>query len=715
MAPKRGLRIGIDTGGTFTDVVGVRSDTGEVFTTKTPTTPADFSAGLLQGIEKLLAETRTRPSLVNGVFHGTTVATNAILERRFEDLGFVVTQGFRHLLEIGRANDGERPHYAASLLRGPRAALAPPERIREAQERIAASGEVLAPLEEEDALALAGWFRERGIGSVGVCLLHAYANPAHERMVRDAFAQEYPECFVSISSEVIPEPGEYERAVTTLLDACIKPRIKAYLESSAEKIEKKLGDVPFLVMKSNGGVSTAPEIARRPIGTVLSGPAAGALSAAYLGKLSGHEQLITLDGGGTSTDIAVIEGGEAKRATHHRLDEFHLRMPMIDVVTIGTGGGSIAWRSAEGRLRVGPRSAGADPGPICYGKGGEEPTLTDANLLLARSPLHLAGGEVKLNKALAMKAMRELARQFDMDLYEMAAGVVEIAAWNQTHAVRRATVQRGISPKNFGLMAFGGSGPLTAGLVAELLEIDTVVVPPFAGMTSAFGLEVVDLVNDHAAAHYQSEEDLRLEALGDAYAGLEAEAARGLDEEGVPAHRRMMQRTAEMRYQGEATEIEVDVPGGYLTPPALAEAFERFHLLYRRRYAYNHKGSRPVEIVHLRVTGIGMTEPPNLPLIPAGGESPEEAYKGARLVWFRELGGFHDTPVYYRERLLEGNYIPGPAIVESFGSTTVIFPRQEARVDRYGNLVVRSRAEVFERTERAGRPTGDHGVGAKIE
>lgn len=712
MTTKRGLRIGIDTGGTFTDVVGVRSDTGEVFTTKTPTTPADFSEGLIQGIRKILSETKIRPAMVNGVFHGTTVATNAILERRFEDLGFIVTGGFRHLLEIGGANGAAKSNYAAPLLAKPRDALVRPERVREAKERISASGEVLESLNEQDALKLARWFKGQRIGSVGVCLLHAYANPAHEELILEAFEREYPECFVSISSEVIPEPGEYERAITTLLDACIKPRIKAYVESASRKIEDTLGGAPFMIMKSNGGVSTAREIAKRPIGTVLSGPAAGALSAAFLGKLSGHEQLITLDGGGTSTDIAVVEGGEAKRATRHQLDEFYLRMPMIDVVTIGTGGGSVAWRSPEGRLRVGPRSAGADPGPICYGKGGEEPTLTDANLLLARSPLHLAGGEVKLNKALAMKAMRDLARGFDMNPHEMASGVVEIAAWNQTHAVRRATVQRGISPKNFALMAFGGSGPLTAGLVAELLEIDTVIVPPFAGMTSAFGLEVVDLVNDHAAAHYQSQENVQPEALGDAYEKLEAQAAAGLESEGVPAHRRMMRRTAEMRYHGEATEIEVDVPGGYITPPVLAEAFERFHALYQRRYTYNHKGNRPVEIVHLRVTGIGMTEPPNLPLIPAGDDSPEEAYKGARLVWFKELGGFHDTPVYYRERLLEGNYIPGPAIVESFGSTTAIFPRQEARVDRYGNLVMRFRSEVFERDERAGRPTGDHGVGA---
>jgi len=712
MTPKRGLRIGIDTGGTFTDVVGVRSDTGEVFTTKTPTTPEDFSEGLLRGIRKILEEAKIRPALVSGVFHGTTVATNAILERRFENLGFIVTEGFRHLLEIGRANDAGRETYAAPLLQGPGEALVPPERIREARERVSASGEILRPLRKEDARGLARWFRARRIGSVGVCLLHACAEPAHERVILEAFGEEYPECFVSVSSEVMPEPGEYERAVTTLLDACVKPPVKSYLERSARKIEEALGGAPFLVMKSNGGVSTAREIAKRPIGTVLSGPAAGALSAAYLGKLSGHEALITLDGGGTSTDIAVVEGGEARRATRHRLDEFHLRMPMIDMVAIGTGGGSIAWRSAEGRLRVGPRSAGADPGPVCYGKGGEEPTLTDANLLLARSPLHLAGGEVKLNKALAMKAMRDLARRFDMDPYEMAAGVVEIAAWNQAHAARRATAQRGASPKNFGLMAFGGSGPLTAGLAAELLGVDAVIVPPFAGMTSAFGLEVVDLVNDHAAAHRQSEENLRPEALADAYEELEARADAALAAEGVPEHRREMRRAAEMRCQGEATEIEVDVPGGYLTPSTLAEAIERFHLLYRRRHGRSRKGSRPVEIARLRVTGVGLTEPPNLPLIPAGDDSPEEAYKGARLVWFRELGGFHDTPVYYRERLLEGNYIPGPAVVESFGSTTAIFPRQEARVDRYGNLVMRFRSEIPERGERAGRPTGAHGVGA---
>jgi len=719
MASKRGYRIGIDTGGTFTDVVCVRADTGEVFTTKTPTTPTDYSEGLIEGIRKIMSEVKIRPHQVIGVYHGTTVATNAILERRFENLGLVLTKGFRHLLELGRASqiagNRNRGHFASALLERPPEALVPPERICEADERVSASGDVLRPLSKDEAAEKARWFRDRGIGAVGICLLHSYANPVHEKILLDAFHREFPECFASISSEVIPEPGEYERAVTTLLDASIKPRIKAYLEKSSGRIEEFIGEVPFLVMKSNGGVSTAREVAKKPISTVLSGPAAGALSAAYLGKLSGHQRLITLDGGGTSTDIAVIENGEVKRGTRHQLDEFTLRLPMLNVVTTGTGGGSIAWQSPEGRLHVGPRSAGADPGPVCYGLGGEEPTLTDANLVLARSPLHLAGGEVKLKKALAMRAMRQLARPFGLDPLEMASGVVEIAAWNQAHAIRRATVQRGISPRDYALMAFGGSGPLTAGIVADLLGIETVIVPPFAGMTSAFGLEVVDIVNDHGAPHFQSEEKPDTESLGDAFEILEQKANEDLLIEGIPLHRRVLRRTVDVRYQGEAYELEVDFPSGYISPRSVAEVIERFHLLYRQRFTHNYKDKRPAEIVHLRVTGVGLTKPPNLPLLPAGDESAEDAYKGARLVWFAETGGFHDTPIYYRERLMDGNLIPGPAVVESFGSTSVILPKQEARVDRYGNLVVRFRTEMAECTARAGRATGLHGVGAHFE
>jgi len=719
MASKHLYRIGVDTGGTFTDVVCIRADTGEVFTTKTPTTPDDYSKGLLEGVRKIMSEVKIRPHQVTGVYHGTTVATNAILERKFENLGLVLTKGFSHMLELGRISQitcsRNGGNFGSVLLERPPDALVPPERICEAGERISASGDVLRPLSEDNATEIARWFRNRNIGAVGICLLHSYANPIHEKILWDAFQNEYPECFVSISSGVIPEPGEYERAVTTLLDASIKPCINAYLEKSSENIAKFFGEVPFLVMKSNGGVSTAREVAKKPINTVLSGPAAGALSAAYLGNLSGHHRLITLDGGGTSTDIAVIEDGEPKRSTRHQLNEFPLRLPMLDVGTTGTGGGSIAWKSTEGRLRVGPHSAGAEPGPVCYGRGGEEPTLTDANLVLARSPLHLAGGEVKLNKALAMRSMRRLAHTFGLDPLEMASGVVEIAAWNQAHAIRRSTVQRGISPRDYTLMAFGGSGPLTAGLVADLLGIETIIVPPFAGMTSAFGLEVVDLLNDHGTPHFQSEENTDTESLSEAFKKLEHQANEGLSTEGIPPQRRVLRRTADIRYQGEAYELEVDFPSGYLSLRSIQEVMERFHILYYKRFSHNYRGNRLAEIVHLRVIGLGLTEPPNLPLLPTGDESAEDAYKGARLVWFAETRGFIDTPIYYRERLMDGNLLLGPAVVESFGSTTVILPKQEARVDRYGNLVVRFRTNTAERPVRAGSATGLHGVGAQFE
>ncbi|MFQ5895624.1 MAG: hydantoinase/oxoprolinase family protein [Nitrospinota bacterium] len=689
MVRKRGFRIGIDTGGTFTDVVGVRVDTGEVFTTKTPTTPEDYSEGLLRGVRKILALAKARGRDVLGVYHGTTVATNTILERRFEGLGLVVNRGFRHLLSVGpqKASAGFADAYFAPKLEP----LVPLERVQEVGGRLGPQGEEPEPLDEEGVRRAARFFRQEGVGAVGVCLLHSYANPRHEERVKAIFAEECPEIFLSISSEVLPEPVEYERCVTTLMDACIKPPVKRYLERGAGRVEEAVGAVPFLVMKSNGGVASVPEVVQRPIATVLSGPAAGALSAAFMGRLSGYPNLITLDGGGTSTDVAVVEGGEARRTTRGSLGDSPLKAPMVDVVSIGTGGGSIAWKSPEGRLHVGPRSAGAEPGPVCYGKGGREPTLTDANLVLARSPLSLAGGEVALNKALAMRAMRSLAREFGMDPLEMAAGVVEIAAWNQAHAIRRATVRRGLDPRDYALMAFGGSGPLQAGIVADVLAIDTLIVPPSPGTLSAFGLEVVDIQNDYVVPHRQVEGALDAEALTLVFQELERRAVEDLVREGVPPHRQVLRRSMDLRYRGEGQELSMDVPGGYLGPQSLAETLEAFHRRYLRLFTYNFRGLHPVEVASLRLTAVGLTDPPELPILPAGGADPADAYKGARLVWFRECGGFVDTPVFQRERLLDGHRIEGPAVVESFGSTAVIFPTQQARVDRYGQLIVEFR------------------------
>ena len=712
----RKLRIGIDTGGTFTDIVGVKTDTGEIFSTKTPTTTSDPSLGLMQGIDKILKETKVRDRDISGIYHGTTVATNAILEEKFDNLGLIITSGFRHLLEIGLVTQKEHfidsTNFTSRLIQEPLKALVPPERVLEVNERISSAGKILNPLQEKEICLLPKKFKEIGVSSVGVCLLHSYANAIHEKSIREIFEKEFPECELSISSLVSPEPGEYDRAITTLLDSFIKPYVKSYLKKSSGKIEEKYKNIPFLIMKSNGGVASNEEISKKPISTVLSGPAAGALSASYLGRISGIDKLITLDGGGTSTDIAIIEDGEAKRSANHKIGSFSLKIPMIDITTIGTGGGSIAWMNSEKRLKVGPQSAGASPGPVCYGQGGENPTVTDANLVLSRSPLHLAGGEIKLNKALAMKAMRNLAKYFKIDPMEMAAGVVEITAWNQVHAIRQTTVKKGLSPQEFSLMAFGGSGPLTAGLVAEFLGIESVIIPPFAGMTSAFGLEVVDLMNEHIYRYEKKENDLDIQELNSIFEDLEAQATQILSEENVPESRQLLKRNIRMQYENESNEIDIEVPSGFISNISMKEILKKFHFYYQKQFNKNFIDQRQVEITNLNIVSYGLTQPPNLPLIQSGDESAEEAYKGARLVWFPETNGFVDTPIYYRERLLEGNFIPGPAVIESFGSTTVVFPKQEARVDRFGNLLLVSKSDLTKQNQRAGRATGLHGVGA---
>ena len=712
----RKLRVGIDTGGTFTDIVGVKTDTGEIFSTKTPTTTSDPSIGLMQGIDKILKETKMRNQDISGIYHGTTVATNAILEERFDNLALIITSGFRHLLEIGLAtqkdNSTDSTNFISKIIQEPLKALVPPERIFEVEERISPTGEILNTLSEKEIFLLPRKFKEIGISSVGICLLHSYVNSTHEKLIRDIFEKDFPECELSISSSVSPEPGEYDRAITTLLDSFIKPHVKSYLGKSSGKIEEKYKNVPFLIMKSNGGVASNEEISKKPISTVLSGPAAGALSASYLGRISGIDKLITLDGGGTSTDIAIIERGDPKRSANHKIGKFSLKIPMIDITTIGTGGGSIAWINSQKRLKVGPQSAGASPGPVCYGQGGEHPTVTDANLVLARSPLHLAGGEIKLNKALAMKAMRTLAKHFKIDPMEMAAGVIEITAWNQVHAIRQTTVKKGLSPQDFSLMAFGGSGPLTAGLVAEFLGIENVIVPPFAGMTSAFGLEVVDLMNEHVHRYNKKEDDFNIEELNSIFDDLEIKATETLTEENVPETRQLLKRNIRMQYENESNEIDIEVPSGFISKVSIKEILQKFHFHYQKQFNKNFINQRQIEITNLNIISYGLTQPPNLPLIQSGDESADEAYKGARLVWFPETNGFVDTPIYYRERLLEGNFIPGPAIIESFGSTTVVFPKQEARVDRFGNLLLVTKADLTKQTQRAGRATGLHGVGA---
>jgi N-methylhydantoinase A len=548
----------------------------------------------------------------------------------------------------------------------------------------------LSPLDVDEAEAAAVWFRERGIDCIGVCFLHAYAHADHERRVKQVLARVHPSAHVSISSEVLPEYREYERAVTTLVDAFVKPRVGRYVAQIESRLHAEVGPAtPFYIMKSNGGVVSAREVASRPITTLLSGPAAGTLGAALLANVAGFERVLTLDGGGTSTDVAVVDGGAPHLTTEGRVGRFPVKVPMTDVVTVGAGGGSIARRAADGRLKVGPESAGADPGPMCYGRGGSAPTVTDATLVLGRIPPHLLGGEIPLDIALARQGIDALADSIGLDAPRTAAGVLEISAWSQANALRQVTVKRGLDVRDYVLVAFGGSGPLQAGKLVDILGLRAAVVPPDPGNVSAFGLLTVDIKNDYVSTAVQRDDTLDLEPVNSTFVRLEDQARQALAAEGFAAHEMQIVRSADMRYFGQAWEVRVEVPAGTLDRAAAEVAVDRFHAAHQQTYGYAYRDSadQRIEWVNFRVMGIGPIRRPTIQRRPrelAGGI--ERALVGSRPVYFDT--GFVETPIYERRRLQPSDCLDGPAIIEEFGSTTVVFPGLHARVDDYANLLL---------------------------
>ena len=686
VAPQRRLRIGIDTGGTFTDVVALDESTGEIRTTKTPSTPGDPSIGVLDGIRKILA--LGGAAEVAAVSHGTTVATNALLEDRFPDLGLVTTEGFRHVLEIAR--QAVPRGYGNSYFWVKPERIVPLHRVREVRERLAWNGEVLVEIDEAEAAAVARWFRAKGVRSIGVSFIHAYANPAHEQRMRDVLAREHPEAHVSISSDVLPEYREYERTVTTLVDAFVKSRVADYVGAIQRRLDAGVRPgVPFYVMKSNGGVISAREVASQPITTILSGPAAGALGASMLARAAGFDRVLTADAGGTSTDVCLVEGGAPGLTTDGAVGRFPVKVPMIDIVTVGSGGGSIAYLSPEGGLKVGPRSAGADPGPLCYGRGGIEPAVTDAHLLLGRIPPHLLGGEIPLDRDLAADGLTRLGASLGLSAEQAAEGILEIAAWNQANAIQQVSVKRGLDPRDYTLVAFGGSGPLLAGRLLDLLNLRSALVPPSPGNVSALGLLVVDLRNDYVQTLVQRADRLDYRAMNAHLARLDGLAREALRREGFRDDEMRFVRSADMRYFGQAWEVQVELAPGPLDATTAAVAADRFHDAHEKRYGYSYRQGavqQVIEWVNVRVTGIGPIERPKLRELPPGDGDSRRARVGARRVVFE--GQPLMCPIYDRAGLAPGDALAGPAVVEEYGATTVVFPGQRAEVDRFGNMIL---------------------------
>ncbi|MEU2347798.1 hydantoinase/oxoprolinase family protein [Modestobacter sp. NPDC049651] len=679
---ERRVRIGIDTGGTFTDVVAVDEATGEVATTKTPSTPADPAEGFLAGVRKVLGQLGLDGGAVTAVSHGTTVATNQLLEGKLDRIGFITTEGYESVLEIARQSVPDGYGNSYFWVKPPR--IVPADLVRTVRGRLDVTGAEVRPFSREDAVAAARFFREAGITTIGVCFLHAYANDEHERAMLDVLHVEHPDAVVSISSQVLREYREYERSVTTLVDAAVKPKVGAYVTNIRRRLVEIAPGVPFYVMKSNGGVLSATEVVHQPITTMLSGPAAGALGAALIAGTAGFDRVLTCDGGGTSTDVTVVIDGEPTLTTEGSVGEYPSKIPMIDVVTVGAGGGSIAWLSPEGTLKVGPQSAGADPGPICYPSGGDQPTVTDAHVVLGRIPPHLLGGEIPLSVDAARAGLEELGGKLGLSVEQTATGILEISAWNQANALRQVTVARGLDVRDFTLTTFGGSGSLLACRLMDVLGLPRTLVPPNPGNVSAFGLLTVDVRNDYVQTMVSRHADLRPDDVAAAYAALEDQAAQALDGEGFARDQQRMQRTADLRYVGQAFEVRVPVGDGALDPAALDEVATAFHAAHRQLYGYDFADDprQAVEWVNLRVSGIGPIRRPEI-IEPAA--TGRDSRRGSRPVYFDE---WVETPVHWRPDLSPGDVVTGPAIVEEFGSTVPVHPGYAATVDRFGNLLL---------------------------
>jgi N-methylhydantoinase A len=680
-----GLRIAIDTGGTFTDIVAIDENTGEITATKTPSTPEDPSVGLVEGVRKVLKAAGGEPGDVHMLLHGSTVATNAVLEHKFDGLGLLVTKGFRHLIEIARQSvpDG----YGNSFFWVKPRRLVPLHLVREVPGRMRFDGSELESLDEEAVLTAVQELVEDGVRCVAVCLLHAYANDAHEKRVGELIAKRFPDIFVSLSSVVLPEYREYERAMTTLIDVLVKPYCRTYLQRAADKIRAASGNIPFLIMQSNGGIVKHSTAGERPVTMLLSGPAAGVLGSVHTAQMAGYRDILTIDVGGTSTDVSIIENHQPRYTSTSMVESYPVKTPMLDIVTVGSGGGSIVWIDSYGQLKVGPQSAGANPGPICYGKGGTKPTVTDAAVALGRLPASLVGGEIELDAAAARRAFVALGEQLGLDPDELAAGALEIAAANQVFGIRQVTTVRGREPGDYAMIAFGGAGGLFATEVADFLGIGTVISPPDPGNLCAFGLHVCDVTRDYIRTLVRKQSSADADEILAAWGELEGLGYSDIEAEGIAKDEIAIQFVADVRYFGEGHEVHVEIPEGLSGQAMLDFMWDEFHNVHDRTFGFDYRGQQDVELVNLRVRAVGRL---GRPQIKASESSRGEAAPFGRRKVFWRATGWIDVPLYRRSELALDQHITGPAIIQEYGSTIVMPPGWSLHTDRYRNLILAS-------------------------
>ncbi len=668
------LWIGIDVGGTFTDAVAYDDDKKAFNYAKAPSTPSDPTVGVFDVLDLLEADI----GKVERFVHGVTIGTNAVLQGKGAECWMLVTKGFRDVLEIGRTN---RPvlYDIRSQKQPP---LVPRTRTVEVEERLMYDGSVRVPLDSESLSRATAELPDNKDMSVVICFLHSYINPAHEQVAKAAVAAARPDAFVCTSSDVLPQFREYERFNTAALNAYIGPLMGRYLTRLKEGLQTKGFARDLYIMTSNGGVSTSERAKELPVATVLSGPAGGVAAAAHLGSILNVPNIITCDMGGTSTDVCLIEGLKIPVTNEQKIANYANRTPQIEINAVGAGGGSIGWIDAGDILMVGPQSAGASPGPACYGRGGTEPTVTDANLVLNRlateSPL--AGGQIRLDRSLSIASMRDIGARLGLDEVQLADGIVRIAVARMVSAIKQISIANGYDPRDFTLLPYGGAGPMHAVAIAEELEIPRILVPLGPGNFAAFGSLISDIRRDYVKTRTMQIGPGAWPTIDAAFKEIEDQAAQDLVREGVPRSRIELRRSAGMRFLGQSWELNVDLGPDDESIEKLIAAFGDVH---DRRFG--HRSGSTVEIVNFRIAAVGVVDKPSLHKLPAG-QVRTDARIGVREVYFN--GAYIETPVYIRDRLGLAQVIVGPAIIEESGSTTLIPPHWSGSVLAHGELML---------------------------
>ncbi|GAA2884378.1 hydantoinase/oxoprolinase family protein [Pseudonocardia halophobica] len=686
-----GWRLGVDTGGTFTDVCLFDEERRVFAITKVASTPHDPGEAVLAGVRDIIeregaalsGEPEAGVERIGYFAHGTTVATNALLQGKGARTGVLTTEGFRDLLELGRQR---RPKlYDLAAQKGE--LLAPRHLRKEVTERMRYDGTVAVPLDVEQVRRQVRALRDEGVEAVAVCLLYSYLAPGHEQLIKDVLAEEMPDAFVSISSEVLPEFREYERLSTVTTNSFIGPVMQRYLS----KLRLALAELGLpctpQVTQSNGGMMSFPAAEALPVRTVLSGPSTGVVGAAKVAAQSGIADLITFDMGGTSSDVSLVNDGTPSTAPGMEMDGRPIQAPMVDIHTVGAGGGSIAWIDAGGHLKVGPQSAGADPGPACYGRGNHEPTVTDANVVLGvLNQTHLLAGRMPIDADLSFRAVDRLAARLGMSRTAAAQGIISVVTANMARAIRVISVQRGYDPRDYTLVSFGGAGPLHSARLAAELGMRSTLLPQRPGALSALGMLMTDLRSDYSRTRITRAVPEAASEFDAVFADLRARAEAWFAAEGVADADRALRTVIDMRYVGQNYELPVEVPVGPMDEVALKAARTAFDDLHAKRYGYA-TADEPVEAVTFRVEATGATPQLEFARSEPVGADPSGALAGVRRLFLPERGDYVDAPVYDRDRLRAGNEIAGPALVEQFDTTTLVLPGEHAHVDPTGSIL----------------------------